>query len=68
MYDEPSTTTGLRLPVQATVNRSMTPGAAFGADGVEPCGWFDDLVSGIKNVAPVALGIAQQAAPLLAAL
>jgi hypothetical protein len=68
MYDEPSTTTGPRLPVQATVNRSVTPGAAFGADGVEACGWFDDIVSGIKSVAPVALNLAQQAAPYLAAL
>ena len=62
MYDEPNTTGRPRLPVKATVSRSTSPAGAFGDDGVEPCGWFDDIVSGIKTALPYV----QQYAPLIA--
>ena len=59
MQDEFTSGTSLRIPLQgAGVERSPSR-AAFGGDGVEAAGWFDDLTSGIGQ----AVQLAQQAAP-----
>jgi hypothetical protein len=64
MQDELTSGTSLRIPLQgAGVERSPSR-AAFGGDGVEAAGWFDDLTSGIGS----ALGVAQQVAPYVGTL
>jgi len=45
----------------APVNRDPIAAAAYSsAHGIEPSGWFDDIVGGIQS----AIGVAQQAAPI----
>ncbi len=59
MQDEFTSGTSLRIPLQgAGVDRTPSR-SAFGGDGVEAAGWFDDITSGLGQ----AIGLAKQVAP-----